>query len=312
MATAVNVTLAAARARARSFSPRVAILHALLHATAAAGLAGVGAIAAFLVLGWSWLWVVALAVLAASGITLLWMAGTLGFLLQAGATSEQRRSRGWLLAVALVGLAGAIAPEVPWWSALMTAASGLGLAPVLMALGRRIEATRLTSWQLPPALLPPLQALPQWLPGRLDLLLERAFRDWMHLRDLLALTADSGIRSYVDKSALALDAERTVLYLLHRAPLVAKLLQLAEERREEHATQAAERAFRRIDAIGATLHDAVAAASQFAASEQRDEGLLLRARVETLNELAEGLEVDPFEIVEDPARVAARREGPSG
>jgi hypothetical protein len=259
-----------------------------------------------LLLGWGMLPGLFMSGAAAGILSFLWFIGSLGFFLQAGLSGVQRMTRGWMAAVGVVGLVGMIALGswlVPWWTAIVAVAIGLGMTPLLSRVAQRVEGTKMTSWDLPAELIPYLQALPQRLPGEVEYLLDVAFRDWMHLRDLVGFTAESALKSYVDMPALSRDAQRTVLYLLRRAPVVAKLVDLAHERSDPQARKAAETAVRRLKAVGDVLHEAVTAASQFAASEERHEAHELKIRVDGLNELAASFEFDGLEIEADNARL---------
>jgi hypothetical protein len=305
MGKPANITLAAARARVRQIHPRVLMLNALLFQAAGLVVASLWTAAVCLSNGWGLLPGVLLALGAAAGTGVLWLLWTFGWLLQSGLSGVQRMTRGWMTAVAVVALVGA-AVVTPWWAAIGAALLGLGASPLLAKMARSVDGTKVTSWGLPKTLLPVLQGVPERLPVQVESILDTAFRDWMHLRDLVGFTADSALRSYVDMSALSRDAERTVLYLMRRAPVVAKLVDLSNERGELAARRAAETAVHRLRRVGEVLHEAVTAASQFAASEEREEAHELKIRVEGLKELASSLEVDGLEVelshttLEDP------------
>lgn len=245
--------------------------------------------------GWPFVAGVFMAAAAAAGTSALWLVSSLGWVLQAGLSGVKRMSRGWMTAVVLLAGVGALAVS-PWWTAFGAMAVALAATPLLAKLARRVDGTKMSSWDLPPTLLTPLQALPERLPPQVDSILDRAFRDWMHLRDLVGFTAQSALKAYVDMDALSRDAERTVHYLLRRAPVVAKLVDLANERNEPAAVKAAETAVRRLRRVGEVLHEAVTASSQFAASEEREEAHELKIRVDGLKELASSLEIDGLEI----------------
>ena len=306
MGRPANITLAAVRARARQIHPRVLIVNALLFNAAGWVLAAFTA-AACMATGWSLLSVAFVAAIAAGGLGSMWFVSSLGWMLQSGLSGVQRMFRGWLTALVVMGLAGAAVLQ-PWWIAIAVMALGLATSPLLGKVARRVDGTKMTSWKLPPELLPVLQSLPERMPLQVDSILDQAFRDWMHLRDLIGFTAESALRAYVDMNALSHDAHRTVLYLMRRAPVVAKLVDLATERNEPAAQRAAETAVQRLRQVGQVLHEAVTAASQFAASEEREEAHELKIRVDGLNELASSLEIDGLEVetahqqLNDPAR----------
>ena len=295
MGRPANITLAAARGRVRQIHPRVLIVNALLFQAAGLSMAALWTLVVCLSNGWGLLPGVLMATGAAAATGGLWLLWTFGWLLQAGLSGVQRMTRGWMTAVAVVALVGAVV-VAPWWAAIGAALLGLAASPLLAKMARAVDGTKVTSWGLPKALLPALQGVPERLPVQVESILDTAFRDWMHLRDLVGFTAESALRSYVDMSALSRDAERTVLYLMRRAPVVAKLVDLSNERGEVAARRAAETAVHRLRRVGEVLHEAVTAASQFAASEEREEAHELKIRVEGLKELASSLEVDGLEV----------------
>jgi hypothetical protein len=295
MGRPANITLAATRARARQIHPRVLLVNALLFNAAGVGLAALWTALVCVMNGWP-LWSgVLMTAGAAAGVGSLWLFSSLGWILHAGLSGVQRMSRGWMTAVVIVALVGA-AVVAPWWAAFAAMAAGLAVTPLLAKAARRVDGTKMTSWNLPQPLLPALQNLPERLPVQVDSILDIAFRDWMHLRDLVGFTAESALKAYVDMPALSRDAERTVLYLMRRAPVVAKLVELASERGEPAAKRAAETAVQRLRKVGEVLHEAVTAASQFAASEEREEAHELKIRVDGLNDLASTLEFDGLEV----------------
>ena len=306
MTRPANITLASTRTRLKQFHPRVVLTNTLLFNAGGAAVAVLWTTMVCLLLGWGVLPGLFMAGAAAGLLGFLWFVGSLGFFLQAGLSGVQRMTRGWVAAVATIGVIGMVALGswlVPWWTAILATAIGVAMTPLLARVARRVESTKMTSWDLPAELIPTLQALPQHLPGEVEYILDVAFRDWMHLRDLVGFTSESALRSYVDMPALLRDAQRTVLYLLRRAPVVAKLVDLAHERSEPQARKAAETAVRRLKAVGDVLHEAVTAASQFAASEERHEAHELKIRVDGLNDLAASLEFDGLEIEAENARL---------
>ncbi len=295
MGRPANITLAATRARARGIHPRVLFVNTLLFNAAGGVLAALWAAGVSVASGWG-LWPgLALGAGLAAGLGSLWLVASLGWILQPGLSGVQRMTRGWMTAVLMVTLAS-IALVTPWWTALAALAVGLAASPLLAKVARRVDATKMTAWDLPEPLLPALQGVPEHLPVQVETILDLAFRDWMHLKDLVGFTSESALRSYVDMTALSRDAERTVLYLVRRAPVVAKLVELANERGEPAARRAAETAVHRLRRVGEVLHEAVTAASQFAASEEREEAHELKIRVEGLKELASSLEMDGLEV----------------
>lgn len=299
--------MAATRARARQLHPRVLILNAMLFNGAGVALAVVWALLLSLMNGWGLLPGIFVAAGAAAGVGSLWLFSSFAWILHSGLSGVQRMTRGWITAMIVVALVGAVVAS-PWWAAIAAVAAGLAATPLLAKVARRVDGTKMTSWGLPQAILPALQNLPQRLPMSVDRVLDQAFRDWTHLRDLVGFTAESALRSYVDMTALSRDAERTVLYLMRRAPVVAKLVDLANERSDKAAKRAAQTSVERLERVGEVLHEAVTAASQFAASEEREEAHELKIRVDGLNELAESLEIDGLEVemahqtLDDPAR----------
>lgn len=295
MGRPANITLAATRARARQIHPRVLIVNMMMFNAAGMGLAALWTAMVCMSNGWPLLAGVFMAAGAAAGIGGTWLFASLGWILQSGISGVQRMTRGWMTAVVAVTLVLA-AVVAPWWAAFAAMAAGLVVTPLLSKAARRVDGSKMTSWDLPLPLLPALQSLPERLPMQVDSILDTAFRDWMHLRDLVGFTAESALKAYVDMPALSRDAERTVLYLMRRAPVVAKLVDLANERGEPAAKRAAETAVQRLRKVGEVLHEAVTAASQFAASEEREEAHELKIRVDGLNDLASTLEFDGLEV----------------
>ncbi|HNT00212.1 MAG TPA: hypothetical protein PKL73_24840 [Polyangiaceae bacterium] len=295
MTKPTTITLAAMRGKVRRIHPRVLIANTLLFQVASVLVAALWSAIVCGFNGWGVLPGLLMGAGAAGATASLWLMGSLGWMLQSGVSGVQRMTRGWVVSLILVSLVGALV-ATPFWAAIAAAAVGLGLMPVLAKMARSVEETKVTSWGMPKAFLPALQGIPEHLPPQVDSILSLAFQDWMHLRDLVGFTAESALRSYVDMTALLRDAERTVLYLLRRAPVAAKLVVLSNERGELTARRAAETALQRMRRVGEVLHEAVAAASQFAASEEREEAHELKIRVDGLKELAESLEFDGLEV----------------
>jgi len=288
-----DITLASARAHLKRPHPRIFIAQSLVYWSAAIAVSAVWALVLSFFVTSPWL-----AVLggAAGGVVLpiLWGMFGVAFNLQSGLTRVQRMLRGWTVAVIILAAFGALI--TPWWAALVAGAFGLAFAPLAFFATRRIEGTKMKALGLPADLQPALEKLPRHMPGEVEAAIEVAFRDWVHLRELLSYSTDSALRSYVDTHALNHDALRTLLYVLERAPLVSKLVQVSRERGDDQSQQVAHTAVQRLRRVGDALHDAVAAALQYAASEKQEQAYLLKARVESLRTLAESLDVGVLEI----------------
>lgn len=295
MKTRTDITLATTRAHLRKPHPGVFINQMLVYWTSAAAVSA----------GWALiltlsnpLWQAALAGLAgAVSLPFLWAFFGAAFNLQADTTRVQRMVRGWMVSIVVVTAFGAL--FAPWWAALLAGAIGLFLSPLTLKATRQLELGKLKPLGLPAVLLPSLERLPQVMPNEVENALESAFRDWLHLRDLLGYSADSVLKASVDPAGIEADATRTLVYVLDRGPVVSKLIEVARERGDEQAGQVAETAVQRLRKVGDALHDAVAAAAQFAASERAEELHLLRARVDVLRSTADSVSVSVLDA-EDP------------
>jgi hypothetical protein len=293
-----DITLATARAHLKSPHPRIFISQSLVYWTAAVTVSAVWAVILSFFLS-PWLAVLG-GVAGAATLPFLWGLFGVAFHLQSGLTRVQRMVRGWLTAVVVLTVFGALI--TPWWGALVAGAVGLALSPLAFRATRRIEGSKMKALELPAELQPALEKLPPHMPGEVEAALEIAFRDWAHLRELLGYSTDSALRSYVDTRALDADALTTLLYVFERAPLVSKLVQVARERGDDQSQQVAQSAVQRLRNVGDALHDAVAAAIQYAASEKQEQAYLLKARVESLRNLAESLDVDVLESGDPEAK----------
>lgn len=187
----------------------------------------------------------------------------------------------------------------PWWMSGALILVSILTALVLRPLVRAAHAWRVTSLGLPSEVLPLMVELPQNLPADVQAIMTKAFQDWMLLRELIRYSSQSALRQYVDFRGLETSAQRTVLYMLARAPVVSKLLQVAAEHRDEKSVAAGARATRRLESVSMVLHDAVAAVSEFAASEAREDAAELQIRTDGLKELALNLNTDVLDVAED-------------
>lgn len=294
-----DITLASTRAHIKSPHPRIFITQSLVYWTGAVAVSAVWALILSFFVSNIWLAVLG-GVAGAAVLPVLWGIFGVSFNLQAGLTRVQRMLRGWIAGVLVLTAFGALV--APWWAALVAGAVGLLVTPLAYRATRRIEGTKMKALGLPAELQPALEKLPPQMPGEVEAAIEVAFRDWVHLRELLAYSTDSALRSYVDARALDQDALRTLLYVFERAPLVSKLVQVSRERGDEQSQQVAQTAVQRLRKVGDALHDAVAAALQYAASEKQEQAYLLKARVESLRTLAESLDVDVLELEDRESR----------
>ncbi|MCL2824566.1 MAG: hypothetical protein FWD57_11290 [Polyangiaceae bacterium] len=292
-----SVTYVEAKAIAKGFFLWGFLRNTALYLASSAITAIVPVVAVWLLMGYSVATGFAVGGGTAVGLGGLWMVCSLGWLLAPNLSGVNRMMRGWMtsLILAAIGTLPMFFFHNPASVALLMGfllATGFGFAPLLARASKAVDLSRFTSQDLPIAFLPPMQELPDNLPHSVQTILEQAFRDWTHLRDLSAFTAESPAGSYVDMRALMRDADRTVTYLMHRSAVVGKLVELAHERRDEHASRAADKAVSRMRSVGNVLHEAVNAASQFAATEDRDERRELSIRVDGLKDLAECLDLD--------------------
>ena len=293
-----SITFARARRVAKGMYFQGLILNALLFQAGGVVTAAAGAAFFCLWLGYGFMLGLGVTIVTAIAIGTTWLIGSLGWLVRSGLSPVDRMVRGWLTAIPILALMAILGASQFWyfppilWAALLCLVVGLALTPLLGKIARRVDVARVTSRGMPVAFLPAFQEVPDLLPAPVEKILEQAFRDWTHLRDLVGLTAESAMRSYVDMDALLRDASRTVTYLLRRSPVVAKLVLLSYERRDPTVRQAAEKAVSRLGKVGGVLHEAVSTATQFAASEDRDERRELGIRVDSLKELVASLEFD--------------------
>lgn len=292
-------SLTVARSRLRRASVRVFVAQSGLYLLAAALVAAAVAGAALLWSPLAWGLAVLLGFGLGAALNTSWVAASLLFALHPRCGVRQGMLRGWLGAVLLLAVAAAFAPWWPWWAAMGAGAFALAMTPLLSVTTRRLDQNKLSAEGLPPEAAQALQALPKRLHPRVEQIVDASFRDWSHLHELLQFASDSALRAYVDVRAMHADANATLTHVLRRAPLVNKLCQLAQERGDQTSIQVADRGMARLVRVSDALHDAVAAASQYAASERPDEGHALKARVEGLRLLADTLDVDLEEIEAD-------------
>lgn len=294
-----DITLASTRAHLKSPHPRIFIGQSLVYWSAAVTVSAVWALILSFFVASSWLALLG-GVAGAAILPFLWGLFSVAFHLQPGLTRVQRMVRGWMLGVLVLAAVGAMI--TPWWGALVAGGLGLALSPLTFRATKRIEGSKMKALGLPAELQPALEKLPPQMPGEVEAAIEIAFRDWAHLRELLAYSTDSALRTYVDTRALDADALTTLLYVFERAPLVSKLVEVARERGDEQSQQVAQSAVQRLRKVGDALHDAVAAAIQYAASEKQEQAYLLKARVESLRTMAESLDVDVLESGDPEAK----------
>ena len=287
-----HVTLQKARKVARGVNLLGLGLGFLVYLSAgvAVGLAwaGVG-LADSLPQGWDWFWLALKTGGIPVAICVLWSMCSLGWMLASGLSAVQRMSRGWVSAIVLATLVGSFV--LPWWSALIALALGLALWPVLHLTTKRVDSRRATSRGLPVEMLPALAQVPEKLPRDVEDILELAYRDWTHLRDIVGLMVDPTLRSNKDMQDLVHDADRTVSFLLRRSEVVGKLVDISNERRNDEASRkSADKALGRYRMVASVLHGAVSAAGEYAASDGRADVSELSSRVAVLRAQADLLD----------------------
>lgn len=291
---------ALARAKARRFHPGLAILQWTLFQLAAGLFGTVWGIACAFFGGWNYVnvelsFVTALLTGMAVGTT--WWMAYLGWMLDAKLSRTQQRMRAWYTSVLLVSIGATLivgldqySLTIPMLIGLIGVVAAAIMSPFLSRISQRIDCRKVTSLDIPAQFFPLLQNIPVVLPDQVHSIVSNAFDDWRHLRELRRLSDDSPLSAYVDMKAMQRDSDRTLEYLLRRARVVSKLVELAS-RGEPSQQRAAEVALERMANVAKVLHEAVAAASQYAASEHTHEGVELKQRVQQLTELVSYLDV---------------------
>lgn len=319
---------ALARAKARRFHFGLAILQWTLFQVAA-GLFGIvwGIAYAVGFVAWSYasveiILVTALLTSTAAGTT--WWMAYLGWMLEAKLSKAQQRMRAWFTSILLVSVGatlivglGQSALVKAMLIALIGVAAAAIMTPFLSRISKRIDCRKVTSLDIPARFFPLLQDIPVVLPDQVHYLVSNAFDDWKHLRELRRLSDDSPLSAYVDLGAMQRDSDRALEYLLRRTRVVTILVELAS-RGEPSQQRAAQVALERMTNVANVLHEAVAAASQYAASEQTHEGLELKQRVQQLTELVSYLDVNglaaemaPLQLDDERFRVMQEAEASS-
>lgn len=134
-----------------------------------------------------------------------------------------------------------------------------------------------------------VRALPDHLPDSIERCLNEALADYADLRLLL----EDERKERPDSAAMELltTAEWTLNKMLQRGPMVAKLLKLAELRKDDlDSKNAAEVAVEQLERFAERLHESVAAVSRYTVSKAASDAVELRDQAEYLKLLAEAEE----------------------